>query len=192
MNQHLEIEFKNLLTKEEFQRLKQSFSVKESDFIYQENHYFDTPQFSLKENESALRIRHKKGHYELTLKQPAKEGLLETNQPLSKEEADSLLQGNRIPEGYITTLIGEMGIHSDIQFFGTLGTNRAEFAYKGGLLVLDHSLYLNTEDFEVEYEVTNNLAGKEIFDNLLDSLQIPIRKTENKVRRFYQAKKKQL
>ncbi|MGX2958958.1 CYTH domain-containing protein [Peribacillus sp. JNUCC 23] len=192
MNQHLEIEFKNLLTKAEFQRLKQSFSVKDTDFIYQENHYFDTPQFSLKENESALRIRHKKGHYELTLKQPAKEGLLETNQSLSKEEAESLLQGNRIPEGYITTLIAEMGIDSDIQFFGTLGTNRAEFTYQGGLLVLDHSLYLNTEDFEVEYEVTNKLAGKEIFEKLLDSLQIPIRKTENKVRRFYQTKKKQL
>lgn len=192
MNQHLEIEFKNLLTKAEFQRLKQSFSVKDTDFIYQENHYFDTPQFSLKDNESALRIRHKKGHYELTLKQPAKEGLLETNQSLSTEEAESLLQGNRIPEGYITTLIAEMGIDSDIQFFGTLGTNRAEFAYQGGLLVLDHSLYLNTEDFEVEYEVTNKLAGKEIFEKLLDSLQIPIRKTENKVRRFYQTKKKQL
>ncbi|MBA9025175.1 CYTH domain-containing protein [Peribacillus huizhouensis] len=191
MNQHLEIEFKNILTKEEFQLLVQNFSVKKTDFTYQENHYFDTPQFSLKENESALRIRHKKGNYELTLKQPAKEGLLETNQLLSKEEAHSLLQGSRIPNGDIATLIGEMGIHSDVQFFGTLATNRAEFPYQGGLLVLDHSLYLNTEDFEVEFEVTNTLEGKEIFEKLLKSLQIPIRKTENKVRRFYNAKQKQ-
>ena len=49
---------------------------------------------------------------------------------------------------------------------------------------LDKSFYLNKEDFEVEYEVTDPKAYKHI-TRLLTSLNIPIRKTENKVQRFY-------
>ena len=66
---------------------------------------------------------------------------------------------------------------------------RTEITYQGGLLVLDCSSYLNVQDFEVEYEVTDRDIGESIFLSLLAELNIPIRKTENKVKRFYERKR---
>ena len=77
---------------------------------------------------------------------------------------------------------------SQLQCFGSLATERAEFEYKKGLLVLDQSQYLNLEDFELEYEVSDYTSGKLTFENLLKELNIPSRKTDNKIKRFYNAK----
>ncbi|MFE3974667.1 MULTISPECIES: CYTH domain-containing protein [unclassified Peribacillus] len=189
MSQHIEIEFKNLLKENEFRQLIDYFHIGTSNFKSQKNHYFDTFEFHLKNLDSALRIREKNGCYELTLKQPATEGLLETNQDISKETAYAFLNQNTFPEGEIQQLIIECGVNpKDFTCFGTLKTDRYEFPYKEGLLVLDHSSYVNQEDFELEYEVTDSKAGKENFLTLLETLQIPERETENKVKRFYRAK----
>ncbi|RFU68013.1 CYTH domain-containing protein [Peribacillus saganii] len=189
MNQELEIEFKNMLTKEEFEKISAFFKLKDESFAFQENHYFDTSNFSLRDKGCALRIRHKKGQYILTLKQPAKEGLLETNEPLAAEMALNMLQGAPIPGGTIKELISKMDIvPENIEYFGMLATNRVEINYQGGLLAVDHSIYLGKEDFELEYEAKSFQQGKGIFEHLLKVLEIPIRKTENKVRRFYKQK----
>ncbi|WP_368895813.1 CYTH domain-containing protein, partial [Priestia megaterium] len=45
MKQEIEIEFKNIVTKEEFDRLRSHFQLTEDQFVSQENHYFDTPAF---------------------------------------------------------------------------------------------------------------------------------------------------
>lgn len=189
MSQNIEIEFKNILLKEEFLLLIHHFSIKESQFFDQENHYFDTPNFSLKEQNSALRIREKNGQYEMTLKQPAKEGLLETNQLLSMEEALIALSGGGLPAGTVSEMIANMSIsYAKLTYFGSLKTKRVEFTYHNGLLVLDHSSYLNKEDFEVEYEVENYREGDQVFHQLLQRFNIPVRKTDNKIKRFYQQK----
>ncbi|MDP4171799.1 MAG: CYTH domain-containing protein, partial [Bacillota bacterium] len=52
MSQNIEIEFKNMLTLDEYSRIKSTFLLKEEQFFIQENHYFDTPAFSLKDKES--------------------------------------------------------------------------------------------------------------------------------------------
>ncbi|RFU64116.1 CYTH domain-containing protein [Peribacillus glennii] len=191
MGQHIEIEFKNLLTFGEFERMKKYFHLAEADFVSQQNHYFDTPDFDLKNQQAALRIRQRNGIYELTLKQPAEIGLLETNLGLDAAQADEILNGNGtvLPDSEITRVLQSININpSRLRLFGTLKTSRAEFEYKSGLLVLDHSSYLNQEDFEVEYEVTKKDEGQAIFLNLLNTLQIPARQTENKIRRFFRAK----
>ncbi|WP_042349476.1 CYTH domain-containing protein [Bacillus massiliigorillae] len=190
MNQEIEIEFKNLLTKEEFIKLTNLFSIKDTEFITQENHYFDTADFSLKANGAALRIRHKNGKYVLTLKQPAEQGLLETHESLSSEEAQDILKTNQIKKGAIShILLTQFGISAeDLKHFGTLATSRAETNYMEGTLVLDHSNYLNKEDYELEYEVTDYSIGQENFMNLLKELNIPTRQTDNKIKRFYNAK----
>ncbi len=79
----------------------------------------------------------------------------------------------------------------DVEYFGSLITNRAEIPYKNGLLVFDHSYYLNTEDFELEYEVHDYQLGQQIFVELLNQYNIPQRTTENKISRFYQLKQNQ-
>ena len=189
MDQHIEIEFKNLLNEEEFHRLMEHFQLDTSHFRTQQNHYFDTADFRLKTQQSALRIREKEGRFELTLKQPAAEGLLETNQSITQETAEALMNGKDFPEGMVYDLVKSAGLPpEDFRCFGTLKTDRIEFPYKNGLLVLDRSSYLGVEDFELEYEVTDSASGQKIFLSLLKTLQIPVRKTENKVKRFYRAK----
>ncbi|MBS4212131.1 MULTISPECIES: CYTH domain-containing protein [Neobacillus] len=189
MPQNIEIEFKNMLTKEEYLRLLTDFQIDEINIFFQENHYFDTKEFALKDKGSALRIRLKKNSWEMTLKQPAEIGLLETNQILSEREALEAIQFGRLPLGQIKLIIEEMGIpFGKLVYFGSLATRRAEAAFKKGVLVFDHNIYLNQEDFELEYEVENFQEGQEVFLQLLKNYQIPVRKTENKIRRFYRQK----
>lgn len=190
MNQEIEIEFKNLLTKKEFEKMTQYFSIEKKQFNTQENHYFDTPDFSLKANGAALRIRQKNNKYVLTLKQPAQEGLLETHETLSSEEAQEILETNKIKIGAISNiLLTEFGVSpTKLELFGTLTTSRAETKYMDGTLVLDHSNYLSKEDYELEYEVADYAIGKENFTNLLKELNIPSRQTDNKIKRFYNEK----
>jgi uncharacterized protein YjbK len=191
-NKNIEIEFKNMITRDEFTALMKFLNLRSEDFSEQENHYFDTPDFLLKAKGSALRIRQKNGSFELTLKQPHPEGLLETNENLTESEAAAMIQTGKIPREQIIQSIEELGIKTDnLQYFGTLTTKRAEKEYKKGLAVLDHSRYLNKEDFEIEFEVDNRNEGKSAFLNLLQQLNIPVRKTENKIKRFYNEKYRQ-
>jgi uncharacterized protein YjbK len=192
LSQSIEIEFKNLLTLDEFNTIKTHFGISDSDFFQQENHYFDTAKFELKENNAALRIRKKANHYELTLKQTVADGLLETTQILNEPDVQLALSENRLPQGQVSNLIVEMNIDpASLQFFGTLTTNRTELDYMGGILVLDHSYYLNKEDFELEYEVTERMTGEKTFLAILQFFQIPVRQTKNKIFRFYQQKYQQ-
>lgn len=189
MSEMIEIEFKNMLTKSEYERFLQIFKIDHEQIFTQENHYFDTADFTLKKFKSALRIRQKADDYELTLKQPASVGLLETTQILTSDEYNTALQNGPLPKGIVSNRITELGIPIDqVEYFGSLTTNRVEFLYKNGLLVLDHSFYLNNDDYELEYEVENYQLGKQIFLELLKQYDIPIRPTKNKIRRFYEQK----
>ena len=189
MDQHIEIEYKNLLTKQDFERLQQFFKIESNQFFTQQNHYFDTKDFDLKSQASALRIREKNETFELTLKQPAAEGKLESNQMITKQEASAFLKDGQFPAGAVQVIIKQAGLNP-LQFtcFGTLRTDRAEISYRGGLIVLDHSYYGGKEDYELEYEVEDAQAGQKIFMELLETLNIPLQKTENKVKRFYQVR----
>ncbi|OLN23843.1 hypothetical protein BTO30_02570 [Domibacillus antri] len=181
MKQEIEIEFKCLLTKTQFEQLVKAF--KPGPFITQHNHYFDTDHFSLKEAGAALRIREKNGHFEMTLKEPAETGLLESTVSLSAEDAASALSGH-IPENEVAAAARSLAGTDSFVHFGTLSTARAEMAYEGGLLVFDHSTYVNQEDYEIEYEAAG-LKGEEIFYALLKEFDIDYKPAENKIRRFY-------
>ncbi|PLR78810.1 CYTH domain-containing protein [Bacillus sp. V3-13] len=189
MSQHLEIECKNLLTEDEFNRLKGYFKIADSAFRKQVNYYFDTRDFLLKEKGTALRIREIGDHFELTLKQPGGEGLLETNQPLTAREAAAMITTAAIPEGQVKEILKAIPVPVDLlENFGALTTFRAEIDFRGGLLVFDHSYYLNIDDYEVEYEVEEKNSGEKIFIELLSAHDIPVRATKNKVKRFYDQK----
>ncbi len=186
MAKELEIEFKNLLTEEEFSALQHHFKIASSSFQSQDNHYFDTSDFALKENGVALRIRHKNNQYTLTLKAPVEKGILETNQPITEIEAQRFLHSSEFPVGEVFDEFTAMNLPTkSLQHFGTLSTDRAETEFENGLLVFDRSSYLNKVDFELEYEVSDYEKGKELFHSLLTEMEIPLRKTENKIKRFY-------
>ncbi|MCD2252990.1 CYTH domain-containing protein [Listeria marthii] len=186
MVKELEIEFRNLLTKEEYDTLTENFRVKEEDFFEQTNYYLDTADFGLKELHSALRIRQLESQYQLTLKTPESRGLMETTQILGADQATAIIAGANIPVGPVRDTLKEIGInHEDLQVFGSLKTIRAEKDYKKGLLVFDKNFYGTISDFDLEYEVADYDKGKEIFDKLLKEYQITNQPAENKVARFY-------
>ncbi|EAD5766043.1 TPA: CYTH domain-containing protein [Listeria innocua] len=186
MVKELEIEFRNLLTKEEYDRLIEDFRIKEDDFFEQTNFYLDTADFGLKERNSALRIRQLETQYQLTLKTPEARGLMETTQILAADQATAITDGANIPVGPVRDTLKEIGInHEDLQVFGSLKTIRAEKDYKKGLLVFDKNFYGSISDFDLEYEVSDYDKGKEIFDKLLKEYQITNHPAENKVARFY-------
>ncbi|EAE0010907.1 CYTH domain-containing protein [Listeria monocytogenes] len=186
MVKELEIEFRNLLTKEEYDTLIESFHVKEDDFFEQTNYYLDTTNFDLKKCHSALRIRQLETQYQLTLKTPEARGLMETTQILGKDQASAIIAGANIPVGPVRDTLKELGInHENLQVFGSLKTIRAEKDYKKGLLVFDKNFYGSISDFDLEYEVADYDKGKEIFDKLLKEYQITNQPAENKVARFY-------
>ncbi|MBC2109558.1 CYTH domain-containing protein [Listeria innocua] len=186
MVKELEIEFRNLLTKEEYNRLIEDFRIKEDDFFEQTNFYLDTADFGLKERNSALRIRQLETQYQLTLKTPEARGLMETTQILAADQATAITDGANIPVGPVRDTLKEIGInHEDLQVFGSLKTIRAEKDYKKGLLVFDKNFYGSISDFDLEYEVSDYDKGKEIFDKLLKEYQITNHPAENKVARFY-------
>ncbi|MGF2615369.1 CYTH domain-containing protein [Rossellomorea vietnamensis] len=185
MPEELEIEFKNMLTQGEFNNIKEYFSFNDQDFALQKNHYFDTPANDLREKQCALRIREKNGKFELTLKQPAQEGLLETNQAVTEEDCRTMLAEGSLPPGEVESALNKLGAAAKtFHHLGTLSTNRAESRYKDGLMVLDHSFYLNNEDFELEYEVKDRESGQEKFLDFLKTMNIPIRQADNKIKRF--------
>lgn len=187
MKQEIEIEFKNIVTKEEFHSLCHAFSI--TTFAKQVNHYFETPAFSLKNAGAALRIRYKNNTYTLTLKQPAEIGLLETHQTLTEEEANKMIETNTLINGAVSNQLENLQIPvSSLQYMGSLTTERAETTFEVGTLVFDHSFYYEHDDYEIEYEVSDEQAGQAAFSSFLKEHNILIRPTKNKVQRFFLAK----
>src|SRR5690625_5863964 len=100
MTQEIEIEYKNLLTEDEFNLLLSTLPFSKECQV-QKNYYFETNNFALRGKLSALRIREKKGSYQLTLKEPHPEGHLETHDFLTEKEALSWLHGNIIEKRHV-------------------------------------------------------------------------------------------
>src|SRR5690606_18502703 len=195
MNQKVEIEFKNMLTSEEFQNVISYFKIKEQDFKKQENFYFDTSSFILAKHSSALRIRSKNDSYELTLKQPHPDGMLESNLSLTKNEAKAFIDKRQLPDSakYMRELLASLKVKpSDLKLLGSLTTSRCEIDYKDGLLSIDHNFYLGKEDYELEYEANDKQTGKMIFSQLLEELHITQKPAKNKILRFFEAKYQKL
>ena len=192
MAQELEIEAKNLLTEAEFNKLLIAFSIQKEQFIVQNNHYFETDALSLKQHNAALRIREKHGRFTLTLKHSRKDGVLETHQSLTKEEALGMINGQLLLDGEVKDELVALNVNMNaLQFLGTLQTKRAELPYKKGLLVFDKSFYFNCIDYELEYEGTSIDTVAANFHELLTTHHIPQRKIQPKVARFFAAKQLQ-
>ncbi|WP_390285943.1 CYTH domain-containing protein [Ureibacillus sp. GCM10028918] len=191
MTQELEIEFKNVLTKQQYETLLKKFQVTDDMILRQTNHYFDTKDFRLKALFSGLRIRETKNRIVCTLKErTAMNTHLETTDVISKEQADLMLSGNGFFAESVKTKLLQLKVPIEqLRLFGTLTTDRVELSYKGGTIVFDHSFYLNCDDYEVEYETDEEVLGQEIFENFLKENDIPKLVADKKIARFMNALK---
>ena len=186
MSVQKEIEFKNLLEKEEFDRLCIGFDLSSQDFRSQVNTYFDTIDFQLREAMMGFRLRVVGERNELTLKAPGENihTMIETTRYISANERDQILRSGSIH----ASIYEEFNqLPEALHAFGSIHTQRAEVPYQEGLLVLDHSAYLGQTDFEVEFEVNDLEKGQQSFLMLLETYQIPKRVTPKKIARFMKA-----
>lgn len=188
MSKELEIEFKNMLTKEEYTYLLKEFADFHINPVTQHNHYFDTADFQLKKQHSALRIRQKNGRFECTLKIPATVGHYEITDQLTREQARRMLELNTFEATEVAEALQTINVSlAELKQIGTLTTHRVEFEYLDGLLVIDHSEYNGQEDFELEFEVPDAEAGHKRFLEFLDQHKIQERPANKKIARFMQS-----
>ncbi|MEQ6375510.1 CYTH domain-containing protein [Bacillaceae bacterium S4-13-58] len=186
MAQELEIEFKNLLTKKEYDHLIQAFNIADQEPFHQVNHYFETSDLKLKANQSALRIRQKENKWVLTLKEPHPDGLLETNETLDQKDAEVWLKNGFGPSNEVKARLSDMEVDLEqLHYLGELETERLEKEIPNGLLVLDKNQYLGVIDYELEFEVPQKEQGLKDFEQLLSKYKILKQKTSNKIERFY-------
>ena len=105
---HLEIEYKTLLTKDEYNRLAVLFSHVTP--VTQTNYYIDTPQGDMRNKRLSLRIRTLPTHGELTLKIPEKVGNMEYNVTMDCSEAKAMTKSLDFPECQIKSILLELSL----------------------------------------------------------------------------------
>ena len=183
-----EIEFKQLLTQSQYQSIYKTYFQDVGTFS-QTNYYIDTPQFDLKANQSALRIRVKDDYNEMTLKIPAEVGLMEYNfETRVVPELNKSITTQMLPAEIIEQLEKMAFDLNKLVILGALTTDRLEKEVNGNLLVLDKSRYLAFEDFELEFEVDDYDEGFKQFKNILEQFNMQHEIPDNKVQRFFKRK----
>ncbi|MGC6769915.1 CYTH domain-containing protein [Enterococcus sp. LJL51] len=185
MSENLEIEYKTMLSERDFIRITDYFQLKEEDFFLQVNTYFDTSAFHLKQMNIGLRIRTLPDAAEITLKVPAKDGLLEITDPITPEQAEEIIHSRIFPKNSeVSQKLQDLTINTPLHVIGQLKTKRAQKKLPQGLLALDESWYNQNHDYELELEVADAFIGKKAFYNLLNTLNIKEISGLNKIQRM--------
>ncbi|EHI74069.1 adenylate cyclase family protein [Streptococcus criceti] len=180
---HLEIEYKTMLNKAEFNRMETLFS--HIPAITQTNYYFDTDDFIMRKKHLSLRIRTFDKGAELTLKIPKEVGTLEHNIDLSRQEARQIIESCQFPDNTIKDLIYEQGVDcNQLRNLGHLTTVRREKESSIGLMALDKNNYAGRIDYELELEVEEADKGKADFEAFLLENGIDLKYAKSKVARF--------
>lgn len=185
-----EIEFKQLLSEDDYQAIYNTYFLNIKPFS-QTNYYIDTLNFDLKSHQSALRIRVKDDVYEMTLKVPAEIGLMEYNfDTIVEPKLNKHIKSQDLPQDILNQLL-KMDVDIDaLIVLGDLTTERIEKEINGNLLVLDKNYYLDFQDFELEYEVNDYNEGLVQFKSILNQFNINHEIPNNKVQRFFNRKRK--
>ncbi|MGT2928908.1 CYTH domain-containing protein [Streptococcus dentasini] len=180
---HLEIEYKTMLNKAEFQRMEALFSHILP--ITQTNYYFDTDNFTMRQKRLSLRIRTFDKRAEMTLKIPEPVGTLEHNLDLSREQARTIIESCDFPDNAIKDLLIQHGINcGQLKNLGHLTTIRREKETPIGLMALDKNNYSGRIDYELELEVKEAQQGKADFETFLAEHGIDLKYAKSKVARF--------
>ena len=185
MAQEIEIEYKTLLTKQEYTSFLHALPFPK-DAIIQTNYYFETKNFALKDHRSALRIRKHADNFTLTLKEPHHEGILETHDQLTQSEFEQWITNHPVPKENVLTQLTALDISiTELIYCGSLQTERREFIKGGVTYVLDKSIYNHVTDYELEIEAPSKKQGQVALQNLLE--QFPVKKQQSitKIERFF-------
>lgn len=173
MSSNIEIEAKVLLLKDEYEKIIEKLNLSKYRKIKQTNHYIDTPDRYLKKNGIALRIREKDEEFELTLKTPLSEGLLEKNENISWRDFEKLTENNYFPDGNIKKFLLILGVKVDeLRVLTSLCTERIIVEYDGYDVALDKNSYSGIVDYELEVESSSMDRARDEVKNILSFCSI--------------------
>ncbi len=187
MAEEIEIEFKSLLSKSEFDLLEKSLPFPKQPII-QTNHYFDTKNFRLKNRRCSVRIREIDNQYTFTLKQKRENHVVESNEQISFDDAQNLLQGNYCEVDDLEAILQLVDVEgSALIYYGALKTERRQFTKGNFIYFLDKSFYNGIIDYELELEAATFEKGKTEFERLIKNYHITPTQPITKIRRFFQS-----
>lgn len=155
MSKNIELEYKTLLTQEQFQTIKSNYPFNEP--FKQVNHYFDTSDKKLSKRKSPLRIREVNNQLILTLKTPNRIGVNEYEIEVNSFDFSKI----ELPNDIIDAL-GDIN-KKDLFEFGCLTTYRSIFETDLATICLDENFYADVHDYEIEYEVKKEHDSLQLF-----------------------------
>jgi len=145
MRTNTEIEYKTLVSEEQFNRLLSHFHIDRT--ITQTNTYFDTPDRKLKAMKIACRIRVSDALIEATVKEKVEVGILEHNHVLDSFDPEIFRTGE------YKQLFERFNVDEPLIEIGKAVTLRRIVDEPGGELCFDQTTFSNFIDYELEYEV---------------------------------------
>lgn len=184
----IEKEFKNLLTKEQYEAIAGDYQSVFTKDITQTNSYYDYEGL-LQQHKMALRIRIVEGKEtgEITLKIP--QSSLEVLEYTEVLPVDILNAYNHDKQFTLPTSLQEALENKGITLQTVnqttlLTTHRLEGALsENEWLVLDESHYNGKVDYEMEMEVRSLELGEPVFLGILEKYKIERRQAESKIKR---------
>ena len=181
MINNLEIEYKILVSKEQFMQLSDLYPDKV--FVLQTNTYYDTENLDLRNQKCAMRIREKNNTFLITLKTPARQGHHEY-ECFVDENSPQMFEISEIRE-----ILNQLHIHKPIVEIGRCATKRAVVKTDKAELCFDINEYNNIIDYEIEYEQTCDHNGKEEFNKILSLIGLKFEKNcTSKIKRTLNSK----
>lgn len=166
MSNAIEIEAKALVSKADYEKL--ALKYMKYGVYTQTNHYIDSTDDILSKEKLALRIREKKNVFEMTLKVPLSQGLLEKNCSWTKETFKDFRDKGIFPDGDIKKMLTMLDIDtSKLGIITSLVTDRIDVPYENGKLSIDKNSYCGVTDYEIELEHNNETDAVKYLEQFL-------------------------
>lgn len=184
----IEKEFKNLITKENYEAILKDYQEILTTSITQTNSYYDY-QGILESHHIALRIRTIEGQSigEMTLKIPQDTyEVLEITETLPIDMLQSFNAQKKftLPEKIYKALVNQKIHLKTVQQTAHLTTHRKQGTLSANeLLVLDESHYNGRCDYEIEMEVNDLQQGEQVFNQFLHQYGIKRQQADSKIKR---------
>ena len=181
----IEIEFKNLLTKDKYNALFEKYDLKNSEEIINKNFYYDDANESFKKIGAALRIRYTNKKTEMTLKVKGETQNIEINVPLDERYPKEPTVLPILPNEIIAELERMNVKIKTPMLIQKIETLRHEITLDEGLLlVLDETTFINdVVDYELEFEAKDYETGLIAFEKLLEENNIDKNPAKPKIAR---------
>lgn len=192
MATNIEIEAKVLIDEKGYKAIKDKYEEYSKNAYLQTNYYIDTPDFYLRKNGMSLRIREFSNSYEMTLKTPLSEGLLEKTEEITKNAYLDMKKNNILPNGKIKQFVISLGIDPEmLKIQATLQTERVDIDFESGVFSIDKNSYSGKVDYELEKESNNLKDAEEFLANICKEVGIlyNINKISKQARAFSALKK---